>query len=172
MCAILAFCSSLSSPPPPPPPPPPSLLQPARSLSPSPARRRCEAGEEQPYIGSAACHFIVLGRGFFSPFSQSSLFFPSHSSLIHPAPRLSVQRFLSNTAKRGEEIRERSLSLKSPVCLFSLQYCCYLPSWLAFSSQHTFCVAPSRSALQKVLRFPSLSPSLPVFILLLHPALR
>lgn len=134
------FCSSHSSPPP--------TMQAAHLLTLSLACQRYEVGEGRLYTGSAACHFIVLGRVFFS--YQSFSFSPPLTSLIQPRLPLLSRSLSWLHVQQGEKERkrvggQRSLSLRSPVCLLSLQYCYYLPACLAISSQCTFCVAVSFS---------------------------
>lgn len=97
--------------------------------------------------GSAACHFIVLGRRIFFflffLFSQSSSFLLSGSSLSRPRP--SPHSWFSETSEQSEsEEKERaqpqfdvsSLSRQPPVLLLVFTF---LPAWCFFFSAHLLC---------------------------------
>lgn len=92
-------------------------------------------------------------RGFFAP-SSPPLSHPHSSSLAHyrstPTPPLSQScPYSACSAPQQGERGARGAQTQSPVCLFSLQYCCYLPSCLGFSTQRTFCFTGLCFTLQK-----------------------
>lgn len=113
-------------------------------------------------------------------------FFPS-SSLNHPhscplaryrpTPTPALSLLVEHTAHAQQHSKERERGAReaqpqSPVCFFSLQYCCYLPSCLGFSTQRTFCFFGLCLTLQKahLFLYCFLFPFLP--LLYFHLALR